>query len=197
MDHRLHHTRLYNRGVKRKYTPHYIKYGKASLTPKEHVLALRLRMHYEKDPAVRNIIGNELSIAVAGSRLNVLQKRNIVQKRERRSYVWKEGRRSYRGPNNPFWRHSHSEETLKFLSDARQGELNPMYGRQQPESMKRSVSAELKGVLKTEEHRRNMSRNWNKRRRVRCHACGTITTMAMHVRWHGNNCRRAMAADWS
>lgn len=38
--------------------------------------------------------------------------------------------------NNPFWNHKHSESTLKAQSDAKIGELNPMYGTKRPEHSK-------------------------------------------------------------
>ena len=74
------------------------------------------------------------------------------------------------GEKNGMYGRKHTEETKKKISANRSsisGKNNPMYGKKHSDESKKKISAAQKGKKKppfTEEHRRNLSLAWKKRK---------------------------------
>ena len=74
------------------------------------------------------------------------------------------------GEKNGMYGRKHTEETKKKISANRSsisGKNNPMYGKKHSDETKKKISAAQKGKKKppfTEEHRRNLSLAWKKRK---------------------------------
>lgn len=85
------------------------------------------------------------------------------------------------------------EKRRKSVSDimsSKTGNKNPMYGKPCSEENKKKKSAKMKGVKKTEEHCKNISLGWEKRKEVICPHCGKTSKNAGGMkRFHFENCK--------
>ena len=71
----------------------------------------------------------------------------------------------------------HSSDSKKLQSSVKQGDKNPMWGRQHNESTKLSMSITQKGISKP---------------KFQCHKCGKIVGGKSNLeRWHGDKCKQS------
>ena len=71
----------------------------------------------------------------------------------------------------------HSSDSKKLQSSVKQGDKNPMWGRQHNESTKLSMSITQKGISKP---------------KFQCHKCGkNVGGKSNLERWHGDKCKQS------
>ena len=81
-------------------------------------------------------------------------------------------------------------EKVKEVMSQRTGEKNSMYGKPCSDENKKKKSEKMKGIKKSEEHCKNISLGWQKRKDVICHYCEKTSKNAGGMkRFHFENCK--------
>jgi len=112
---------------------------------------------------------------------------------ETRKILSEKAKLNFVGKGNPFYGKSHTDETKQKISDSKKGCKShlPMLGKKHSEETKQKISKSCTGKKMPESMKRKLSqdRKGIPRPKIQCPHCNKIGATGMMQRWHFDNCK--------